>query len=252
MTSAIEYEAYRHNYILKCSFYGEELTKESFHTAIKSNDIKGLVVLGRFNEDALKSIVETQENVVFVGLNYISEKHDTVFCDGYRAGRKAMEALFGYGHSDVVYIGETEKENRYLSYCDAMKEEGYSVKPSSIVATKQTLSGGYEAVQQLMKRNETFTAIFCANDATAIGAIKALKEQKIKVPDDVSVISIDDIEMSRYFTPMLTTVHIPIAELGRHAAKSLIDRIEKGHRLPIRIELPISLSMRDSCKEKKK
>ena len=67
------------------------------------------------------------------------------------------------------------------------------------------------------------------------------------MPEQVSVISVDDIEMSRYFNPMLTTIHIPIDELGRQAAKMLIDRIEKGHSLPLKMELPFSLSNRDSC-----
>lgn len=83
-----------------------------------------------------------------------------------------------------------------------------------------------------------------------MGAIKGLWDKGIKVPEDVSVISIDDIEMARYFTPMLTTVHIPIDELGRHTAKTLIDRIEKGHTLPVKIELPFTLSRRDSCAPK--
>ena len=85
-----------------------------------------------------------------------------------------------------------------------------------------------------------------------MGAMKALQEQGYRVPQDISVISIDDIEMARYFTPMLTTVHIPINELGRQAAKTLIDRIENGHILPIKIELPFSLSWRDSCARMRK
>lgn len=92
-----------------------------------------------------------------------------------------------------------------------------------------------------------FSAVFCANDATAVGAIKGFQENGYQVPGDISVIGIDDIEMASYVTPMLTTVHIPINELGRQAAKTLIDRIEKGHSLPYKMELPFSLAKRDSC-----
>ena len=69
----------------------------------------------------------------------------------------------------------------------------------------------------------------------------------MRVPDDISIISIDDIDMSQYVSPMLTTVHIPINELGRMAAKTLIDRIEHGHSLPIKIDIPFTITKRESC-----
>ena len=68
-----------------------------------------------------------------------------------------------------------------------------------------------------------------------------------KVPEDVSLVSINDIETVRYLSPMLTTVHIPIEEMGTMAAKLLIDRIEGGHQLPLRVELPNAIVSRESC-----
>lgn len=159
-----------------------------------------------------------------------------------------METLLELGHREIVYIGETNRERRYQGYCDALKKEGIPLKRTQIINAKQGLIGGYSGVINYLERKEPFTAIFCANDATAIGAIKALTEKRYKVPRDISVISIDDIELARYSAPMLTTIHVPIDELGRMAAKILIDRIENGHALPIKIELPFSLRMRDSCR----
>lgn len=99
----------------------------------------------------------------------------------------------------------------------------------------------------LLKQNSDFSAVFCANDLTAIGAIKAFHEAKLHVPRDVSVISVDDIDLSQYMNPMLTTVHIPIEELGRQTARLLIDRISGGHSLPMKVELPFYIAKRDSC-----
>lgn len=252
LSDAIEYEAYKADYILKYTFSAEELEKDSFISAISSDEISGIVVLGRFSEERINAVAESQKNVVYVGLNISTNKHDTVFCDGFMAARKAVETLFDYGHQKIAYIGEVKKENRYCGYCRELEEHNVELDMGRVVETKQGLEGGRCAIQKLLERNSEFTAIFCANDATAMGAIKALTENKIRVPEDVSVISIDDVEMARYFTPMLTTVHIPIAELGRQAAKTLIDRIEKGHTLPIKIEIPFSLSRRDSCAPRKK
>lgn len=252
LADAIEYEAYKSDYILKYTFSAEELEQDSFAAAIRSDEISGIVVLGRFSEERINAIAENQKNVVYVGLNISTKRHDTVFCDGYLAGCKAMETLLDYGHEEIAYIGEVKRENRYQGYCKVLEKNGIELDMRRVVEAKQGLEGGRCAVQTLLGRDVRFTAIFCANDATAMGAIKALMENKIRVPEDVSVISIDDVEMARYFTPMLTTVHIPIAELGRQAAKTLIDRIEKGHTLPIKIELPFSLSRRDSCAPRKK
>lgn len=247
LARAIEYEAFRKNYILKYSFYVEDLKEASFVSALKALEISGIVVLGRFDKDRINAIAEAQRNVVYVGLNFTSNKHDVVFCDGFKAAVKAMETLFELGHKEIAYIGEINKENRYRGYCETLTAHDIRPDRKLIANAKQCLDGGYHGAVELLKRDSHFTAVFCANDATAMGAIKGLRENGYRVPADVSVISIDDIEMARYFTPMLTTVHIPINELGRQAAKTLIDRIENGHTLPIKMELPFSLAKRDSC-----
>ena len=77
--------------------------------------------------------------------------------------------------------------------------------------------------------------------------MRALQEAGHSIPGDASVISIDDIDMAQYLTPMLTTMHIPVEEMGQMTAKILIDRIEGGHRLPVRVNLPFYTAVRDSC-----
>ncbi len=85
------------------------------------------------------------------------------------------------------------------------------------------------------------------NDITAIGAIRAIHECGYQVPRDISLISMDDIEIAQYVSPMLTTMHIPIEEMGKMTAKILIDRIQNGHSLPLHISLPYYLVKRESC-----
>ena len=99
--------------------------------------------------------------------------------------------LLELGHRKIVYIGETNKENRYKSYCEALAANGIKAERSMIVNVKQGLEGGYQGACELLKRQTDFTAVFCANDATAIGAIKGLQEGGYKIPSDISVISID-------------------------------------------------------------
>lgn len=247
LSKAIEFEAYKKGYILKCSFYTGELDGADLKSTLKSEEIKGIAVLGRFTNDTVAAMVGSQKNVVYVGLNPSETNHDTVFCDGYKAGVSAVSELIRLNHKSIAYIGETLKENRYRGYQDTLKNNDIELNPNLIIESPQTLVGGYQGAQRLIESNLNFSAVFCANDATAMGCIKYLNENKIKVPEEVSVISIDDIEMSRYYMPMLTTIHIPISELGSQTAKLLTDKIENGHTLPVKMELPFSLSRRDSC-----
>lgn len=98
-----------------------------------------------------------------------------------------------------------------------------------------------------MSQSKGITALFCANDMTAIGAMRALKEDGYRIPDDISIIGIDDIPTSQYMSPALTTVHIPIEELGNMTVKLLIDRIEGKHNLPLKVFLPFSIVERETC-----
>lgn len=247
LAHSVEYAAYKKGYILKCSFYANELSEKSFCSTLLDQDISGLVVLGRFDNEKTAAIINSQRNVVYVGLNPSTEMHDSIFCDGRKASKLAMETLLNLGHTKIAYIGETVRENRFLGYKDTLIANKIAYDENLVQRSKQTLIGGFEGAKALMQRGIDATAVFCANDATAMGCIKYLREQRVKVPESISVISIDDIEMSRYFMPMLTTVHIPIQELGKQAANMLIDRIENGHILPVKMEIPFSLSSRDSC-----
>lgn len=248
LARSVEFAAYKKGYILKCSFYANELNRNTFSSALKDQNISGIVVLGRFENASTASIINSMRNVVYVGLNPMTVDRDSIFCDGRKASHLAMETLLSLGHSRIAYIGETIRENRFQGYKETLSNNKIPYDERLVSRAQQTLIGGYEGATALMQQcGGEISAIFCANDATAMGCIKYLREQRIKVPEQMSVISIDDVEMSRYFMPMLTTIHIPIQELGIQAANILIDRIENGHVIPIKMELPFSLSNRESC-----
>ena len=109
------------------------------------------------------------------------------------------------------------------------------------------MEGGYLGAGELLKSGLDATACFCSNDVIAIGVMRAVRESGLFIPGDISVISMDDINVGRYLDPMLTTVHFPLAEMGRMTAKILIDRIEGGHHLPMKIVLPCHVVERESC-----
>ena len=102
---------------------------------------------------------------------------------------------------------------------------------------------------ELLEKNDGFSAVFCANDITAINVLRILKQEKRRLKRKISVISIDDIEQSQDTSPLLTTIRIPRAEMAHMAVTVLLDRIAKKHTEAIRIEFPCRIVNRSSCYE---
>lgn len=208
----------------------------------------GVIVMGRCSKMMLQSLKKRCRSIIFVGLNGLKDNScDQVICSGYEAAKSAVRQLRQLGHLRIGYIGEQSEEARYRGYYDAMKELKLPIEYHHIFDTQMSIKGGYQSGIKLLEADPRPSAVFCANDITAIGAIKALQENGISVPRDISVISIDDIEMCQFGSPTLTSIHIPREDLGHFAVSLLLDRIRGGHSIPVKLELPFSLIKRESC-----
>ena len=247
LSRSIEKEAFKHGYVMRYTSSAYNLTSSDTFNIISNTKVDGVVVLGRFNLNLSAFLKNHYKNVVYAGLNSIDYNYDQVICDGYKASITAVKHLASLRHTNIGYIGETSNEVRFKGYCDTLKELDLPINQQNIIDAHLSTDGGYNGAKKLLNNKTNPSSIFCANDITAIGALKALKESGLRVPEDISIISIDDIDMAQYVSPMLTTIHIPIEELGKITAKTLIDRIEHGHALPMKIEIPFTLTKRESC-----
>lgn len=243
---AIEKEAFSRKYSIQTITTDVELQSISAGSIERHS---AAIILGQINGANLSILKGRFKHLVYIGLNALPDtaRIDQILCSGYQAARSAVAYLAGLGHRRIFYIGETRNEGRYEGYLDEMKSLGIPTTPEFVCQSQLSPQSGYRCTEEILFRRGSCTAIFCANDDTAIGVVRALLEHDIRVPQDVSVIGLDDIEMSRYLSPMLTTVHIPTEEMGNQAAKVLIDRMEGGHKTPIKILFPSSLSPRESC-----
>lgn len=247
LARSIEQEAFKRNYVLKYSFSSFDATHPNTFRLITDNHVDGVVILGRCDKPLLKMMKQYFNYVAYTGLNNLDAKYDQIICDGQKAAFAAVEHLISLGHRRIAYIGETRAENRFTGYCDALNAHRISYLKGYTANVCLSSEGGYQGAKKLIDLGCDATAYFCANDITAIGAMRAFQEAGLSIPKDVSVISIDDIDTAQYLNPMLTTVHIPVEEMGQMTAKILIDRIEGGHRLPIKMDLPFYIAARDSC-----
>ena len=251
----VQIEAAERGYVLGYSFSSTDMTHSALYNNITSTPVDGAVVMGRFNKDFLEFLKNNIKNLVYAGLNYVNGGFDEVICDAYKAAICAVEHLISLGHKKIGYIGSAAEpenngiinEHRFEGFKAAMEKHGLEINESFVRKIELSTMEGYMAMKDMLESKELPSAIFCANDSVAIGAMKAIHEKGLKIPNDMAIIGIDDINMSSFVQPALTTIHVPKIELGRFAAKILIDRIEGGHELPVRVDLPFELKIRESC-----
>lgn len=248
LTRSIEQEALKEGYIVKYSFSTFDIHNPATQNQIINNEVDGAAILGRCDKETLKFMKKYFHKIIYVGLNPLDAEYDQVICDGNAVASDAVSHLFAQGHTQIGYIGETKNEIRYEAYCNTLKKNHINFNKNIVTNVSGSSEAGYQGAKRILERSSDVTAFFCMNDITAIGAIRAIHECGYRIPDDISVISMDDIEIAQYVSPMLTTMHIPIEEMGKMTAKILIDRIRNGHTLPLKMSLPYYMAKRESCK----
>jgi len=128
-----------------------------------------------------------------------------------------------------------------------LKEHNISVDNELICYGEPTIMGGYEQMSALLAKKKPVTAVFAAGDIMAIGAMKALKDHGLRIPEDCAVVGFDDIELSAFWEPALTTIRQPKEQIGRIAFQKLLALMQKEPLLNVQELLPYELVIRESC-----
>jgi DNA-binding LacI/PurR family transcriptional regulator len=156
-----------------------------------------------------------------------------VLLDHYRAAVMALEYLRDLGHTKIAFMKgqafNADTEPRWQAIVAAANDLDITIDPQLTVPLalhSWSPCMGYDPVRELVRRTRDFTAIFCFNDFSAVGAIRALHDEGLRVPEDVSVLGFDDVTGAAYGIPSLTTVRQPLEEMGRLAAATLLERIK--------------------------
>ncbi len=176
-----------------------------------------------------------------------------IILDHEKAAVLALNHLKGLSHERIAFMKgspvSSDSKERWDAICRVAAQIGVSVDPDLTVqidSDDPTPMLGYPYVKELLSRNKRFTALFAYNDISAIGAIRALKEHGLRVPEDVSVMGFDDIPGAAFYTPALTTVRQPLGRMGEVAAQSLLERIEGEKEYPSEIAIEPELVIRES------
>lgn len=218
----------------------------------------GSLVLVDHDDPELIVSLKEKENP-FVLINTLNKKLDCVTVDYEEGALRAVEHLIKLGHKNICCIRgdlliESDRQ-RLAGYKKALKKYNLNLDENLIVNGSFSEQKSFEAIARLLNEKVSFSAVFAVSDIMAIGAMEAVSEAGLNVPGDIAVVGFDDIILSTYVKPSLTTIKIPMVEIGEIAAKTLIDRIEKEKdALPkvIKEVLKTKLIIRESCGAVKK
>ena len=172
----------------------------------------------------------------------------SVSADKISGAKQAVEHLIRLGHRRIAFVSNQNVRtnlDRLTGYRQVLRKHDIPIDDSLIVAGDGMLEGGARAGQQLLNLPQPPTAIFCFNDMTAVGVLTALGEAGLQVPRNCSVVGFDDLEMSAYFSPPLTTVRQPCNRMGRAAIRMLLQLIRGENEVQAEI-LPIELVVRQT------
>lgn len=233
-------------YLLLCY-----VTERNYVEIYQQKRVDGFVLLspGSLHHSIIREL--QSENIPFISTAKLLNEPDLIYVDvdNIKGAKTAVNHLISLGHKEIGYIGKpalTSSHDRLIGYKEALLENNISIKDEYIKITdSSSIQNGHDVVLELVGESNYPTAIFLANDIMAIGAIKAIQELGKNVPDDISIVGFDDILLSQFTSPALTTVRQPASQKGAEAVRLLIDYIENGTEPSIKL-LNTELILRES------
>ncbi|WP_424768821.1 LacI family DNA-binding transcriptional regulator [Paenibacillus sp. sgz302251] len=222
------------------------------------HELDGLIVVGSIDDCDVGALYERSNRIVFVNHSNELDEFDTVKLHFEQATHAVIAHLRQLGHDRIGYIGG----NDYIHRLNRQEEDIAGSEPRRFYFEKElgrlgiyeerfvmqadwSSNGGYESMKRLLQLDTRPTACFIGSDPMAVGALRALHEHGVKVPQEMAIVGFDDIEISAFLTPPLTTVRAHTEHMGRAAVQLLLERIE-GREAAVHMTLNTTLVVRES------
>jgi LacI family transcriptional regulator len=252
--AGIEEAAQRLGYRLLLHLYRPGVDPIDDMRALMGRDIAGLIIAngGDVTDEVIAHIAHDRTPLVLVE-HYVSQPVHAVLADNFTAGLEVTRHLIELGHTR---IGALPGPAKYKSLVDrlrghtiALLEHGLAPDPSlRPPPTPGHPRKGYVQMQEILAHPQRPTAVFAVSDKTAFGAMEAIKDAGLRIPEDISIVGIDDVHESAYSTPPLTTYHVPKRALGEVAVATLHALLASGEpQAGTKIALAGHLVVRQSC-----
>jgi LacI family transcriptional regulator len=237
-----------HYFYLTASHHWEAKLIERYSLMLQERAVDGFLLLNT------PSVVQSERPIVTISSDRKGAAHANIALDHDRGAELALRHLYDLGHRRIACMRGpaviVDSEFRWIGIERASRSLGLTLDPELCIQLtdgQSTPKLGYEAVQKLLAKGKEFTAIFCFNDMSAIGAMSAIRDHGLSVPGDISIIGFDDILSASYQAPKLTTVRQPLREMGREGARMLLQQIKfPGREYPAEILMQPELVVRES------
>jgi len=244
-------ECIRRGYYVRLSFYDSSMNDNLRRHLLNEHQLDGLICLNEEVTDlAAEHFAHKERSVVIVGHNPRYTTISSVDVDNQAGAHKGVSHLTGLGHRVIGGIfgnhNVQETEQRISGYKKALRQAGIEFDERLVHVGSYSQEEGYQMVNEWLASVPEMTALFCAGDTIAMGALLALKENNISVPERFSVMGFDGLPISKYLIPPLTTVAQPIYGKGEKAAALLIDQLQKKETRTLHIDLSPELIIRNT------
>lgn len=250
--SVIGAEAELHGYqMLIADLHSQPSLEKYYFEAVQQRQVDGIISLSANITPKLTHKIAGKYPLVMAVQSVPNHPSPSVSIDNVAAARALMTHLIRLGHHNIAHITVSQSQfpyfDRLSSYVSVLEEHNISVDNELICYGEPTIMGGYEQMSALLAKKKPVTAVFAAGDIMAIGAMKALKSHGLRIPEDCAVVGFDDIELSAFWEPALTTIRQPKEQIGRIAFQKLLALMQKEPLLNVQEILPYELVIRESC-----
>ncbi len=247
LLSAIEYTARRSGYHLLLS--GPE-PDQSYVGIARNRGVDGIIIVGSYPSQSLTELHQLSVPVVLVDTYVKDPVFHTIGIDDRLGGQLATRHLIEMGHRQIAFVSGSVSEQgviqkRFMGYMDALNEAGLMLNERHLYLGTVSFTFAQSVAEEMQRRGNQETAAVATADILGMGLIKGLRRLGRRVPEDLSIVGFDDVDLACMSDPSLTTVHQDIAEKGKSAVQIILDAMDGREGKQERI-LPIRLVSRDS------
>lgn len=239
-----------HNYTLALFFQSQQEQDQVYQRALGAGLLDGLIVTAdKITDPLIPQIIARRIPAVYVGRPLDKTNTSFVDVDNVAGAYMAVSHLIRLSYQRIATItgpmSSTTSIDRHEGYVKALTERNRPVEDALIVCGDFTQDSGYTAMRQLLPHKPD--AVFAATDTMALGAIQAIREANLTIPDDIAIVGFDDLPPAIIADPPLTTIRQPVNQSGILAVEMLIDLLETGSDMPRHTILPTDLIIRATC-----
>ena len=251
LTQGIAQACNQYNYTLGLFLISTKEDEEAIFPRVSRKGLLDGILLqsDQLGDQLTDQIIQSKIPLVIIGRPFYNKNVSYIDVDNVNGAFTAVSHLIRLGYQRIGTITgvstRTVSVDRKEGYIKALTERGRNIDESLIVEGDFTEAGGYYAMQQLLPNKPD--AVFAASDIMAIGAMRALREAGLRVPEDIALVGFDDLPLATMPEPRLTTIRQPVYQFGVKAVEILLDLIENGIEPPRRIIMDTELIIRNSC-----